>query len=69
MAWEVPGMQEHCVWTLDPEPGGIRVTHEVSRSGPLAVVLHSALAGLPALRLDRLDQVARAQSGSGPATS
>ncbi|KQP01177.1 SRPBCC family protein [Leifsonia sp. Leaf264] len=56
MTWSVPGMQETCSWTLQATDAGTLVTHEVNRSGPLAVALRGALSGLPGLRLDRLDQ-------------
>jgi hypothetical protein len=61
VAWEVPGMRERCVWTMLPQPGGVRVGHEVGRSGPLAMVLRAAFAELAELRLDRLEQVAAAR--------
>jgi hypothetical protein len=61
MAWDVPGMRERCSWTLRPTTGGgVEVTHELSRSGPLAIVLRSAFAGLAQLRLDRLEQLVSA---------
>ncbi|RZS64361.1 hypothetical protein EV187_2746 [Agromyces ramosus] len=58
MEWNVPGMLEHCSWVLEPERRGTRVSHEVQRTGPLAIVFRSQTEALPRLRLDRLSDVA-----------
>ena len=58
MEWNVPGMLERCSWMLQPERGGTRVSHEVQRTGPLAIVFRSQTETLPGLRLDRLSDVA-----------
>lgn len=56
MTWQVPGMRERCTWTLLAEPAGTVVTHELSRTGPVAAMLRHALSGLSDLRLERLAQ-------------
>lgn len=58
MEWNVPGMLERCSWVLEPDHGGTRVSHEVQRTGPLAIVFRSQTETLPRLRLDRLSDVA-----------
>jgi len=58
MEWNVPGMLEQCSWLLEREHDGTRVSHEVRRTGPLAIVFRSQTETLPRLRLDRLSDVA-----------
>jgi hypothetical protein len=58
MEWNVPGMLERCSWVLEPEHGGTRVSHEVQRTGPLAIMIRNQTVTLPRLRLDRLSEVA-----------
>jgi hypothetical protein len=66
MTWVVPGLREECSWTLHPRANDVvEVSHEVHRSGLLAVALRTALSGLAVLRLDRLDGLARVASGHG----
>ena len=65
MVWDVPGLHERCVWTVEPVDDGVRVGHEVERTGPLSILLRPALAGLADLRLDRLQQVAGSSSHPG----
>ena len=61
MSWAVPGLREECSWTLYARANDmVEVSHEVHRTGPLAVALRGALSGLADLRLDRLDERARA---------
>jgi hypothetical protein len=60
MTWAVPGLRETCSWTLRPERSDmVEVSHEVHRTGALAVVLRAAMTGLADLRLNRLDELAR----------
>jgi uncharacterized protein YndB with AHSA1/START domain len=62
MMWNVPGMLERCSWVLEPERRGTRVSHEVRRTGPLAIVLRSQTQTLPRLRLNRLSDVATSRT-------
>ena len=58
MAWKVPGLREACTWTIRAVADHASVvTHSLTRSGPLAVVLGAATAGLADLRLQRLAAV------------
>lgn len=62
MEWNVPGMLERCSWVLEPERGGTRVSHEVQRTGPLAILFRSQTQTLPRLRLNRLSDVATSRT-------
>lgn len=62
MKWNVPGLHETSVWQTASAFGSTVVTHDVSRSGPLARLLANTLSGLADLRLSRLSQVASSAS-------
>ena len=59
MTWQVPGMREESVWIIRAVPGGSLVSHNLERTGPLALIMGGGIRGVAHLRLERLAQVAR----------
>jgi len=58
MTWQVPGMREESVWTIQATPGGSLVSHRLERTGPVAIVMAGGIRGVADLRLERLARVA-----------